>query len=322
MHYQKNHLLVAVTMSVLFFLCFSTSFADVVYKQKSTTSGFMGLGTIDIEIITVLKGDKQKQETGTKFTGTMAQFMPEIEKQEQITITRLDKKLVWNIDMSEKTYTEITFKQMKKTRGKVITEKEKTDEEEIETKLQFEVKKSGKKKKIGGYECEEFIIKMITEGKNPQTSETQELEIYTHLWVSDQVKGYDQIQKFRKKMAEKMGWDEGYGTGLMQSVKQYGIETKELGEKMKEIKGFPMLTVVKMKAFGEEITEADEGEESEQLESIEAAMKMLGKKMGEAHQPGEKGVLFTMTTEVTDIQIKEVADSEFELPKGLKKQKN
>lgn len=320
MHSPKNHLFVALFITVLFFFCFATSFAEVIYKQKSTSSGFMGMGTMDIETITVLKGDKQKQEISTKFTGAMAQYMPKAGEQKQIILTRLDKELVWNIDMSQKAYTEMSFEQMRKMMEKGMTEKEKMPEEEVEAKFQIDVEKSGQKNKIGGYECEEFIIKMITEGKDTQTDKTGKFEIHTHLWVSPKVKGSDQIEKFQKKMAQKMGWEEGYGAGLVQGLNQYGIETEELSKKMEEIKGFPMLTVVKMKTFGEEITEADEEEKSEEEEAMEMAKKMLGKKMEKEGKPEEKGVVFTVTTEITDIQIKKVADSEFELPKGLKKQ--
>jgi len=281
----------------------------------------MGMGTMDIETITVLKGEKQKQETSTKFTGAMAQYMPEIEKQKQITVTRLDKKLVWNIDMVENTYTQMTFDEMKKMMGMAMADTEKAAEEDVEAKVKFDVKKSGQKKKISGYECEEFIIKMVGEGTDAVSGESQEFEVETHLWVSTQVKGYDQIENFQKKMAEKMGWEEGYSTGLMQSVSQYGIETEELAKKMSEIKGFPMMTVVKMRARGEVAKELDE-EKAEQKEAIQEAMKMLGKEMKRAEDPKEEGVLFMMTTEVTDIQIKSVDDSEFELPKGLKKQES
>jgi hypothetical protein len=321
MHCSKNYLLVVFSAVALSLFCFATSFADVVYRAKASTSGFMGMGNMEMETISTLKGDKQKQETNTKFIGPTAQYMPKGGEQKQVTITRLDKELIWSINVLEKTYAQMTFDQVRKMMGKGMVEEEEAPEEEMEAKFKLDVKKSGQKKKIGGYDCDEFVITMVSEGKDAMSGEAQEFEVQTHLWISPDVKGYDQIENFQRKMAEKMGWEGMYAPGLTQALTQYGMETEELTKKLKEIKGFPMLTVIKVKTAGEETTEGEaEKEKSEQKEAMEKAMKMLGKKMKEAEEPEEKGVLYTMTTEVTDIQVKEVADSEFELPEGLKKQ--
>lgn len=320
MHSRKNDLLILLSVLFLFLFFFSNSFADVIYKQKGSTSGFMGMGNMEMETTIMLKGDKQKQESSTKFMGAMAQYMPGGGEQSQMTITRLDKEMIWNIDMLKKTYTEMTFDDMKKMMGMAMAESEKAAEEDVEANVKVDVKKSGQKKKIAGYECEEFIVKMVAEGKDVMSGETQEFEVNTHLWVSPKVKGYDQIESFQKKMAEKMGFEGKYEPGLAQVLTRYGIEAEELTKKMKEIKGFPMLTVVKMKATGETAEELDEEEKAEQKEAMEMAMKMMGKKMEKAEEPEEEGVLMTMTTEITEIQVKDVTDSEFELPEGLKKQ--
>jgi hypothetical protein len=319
MHSRKSDLLILLSVLFLFLFFFSDSSADVVYKQKGSTSGFMGMGNMEIETTIMLKGDKQNQKSSTKFVGAMAQYMPGVGEQSQMTITRLDKEMIWNIDMLKKTYTEMTFDDMKKMMGKAMAESEKAAEEDVETKVKVDVKKTGQKKKIAGYECEEFIIKVVAEGKDVMSGETQEFEVNTHLWVSPKVKGYDQIESFQKKMAEKMGFEGKYEPGLAQVLTRYSIEAEELTKKMKEIKGLPMLTVVKMKATGE-TAELDEEEKAEQKEAMEMAMKMMGKKMEKAEEPEEEGVLMTMTTEITEIEVKDVTDSEFELPEGLKKQ--
>ncbi len=322
MYSPKNCLSVVFFVVVLFLFCFTSSFADVVYRAKGSSSGIMGMGNVETETVSMLKGDRQKEETSTKFTGPMARYMPQGGEQKQITITRLDKELIWSIDMSQKTYTQVTFDEMRKMMGQGMVEEDTAPEEEMEAEFTVDVKKSGQKKKIGGYDCEEFVITMVGQGKDAMSGEAQEFEVFTHLWVSQKVKGYDQIESFQKKMAEKMGWEGMYGPGVTQALTRYGMETEELTKKMNQIKGFPMLTVIKMKATGDVAEGLDEEEKAEQKEAMEMAMKMLGKKMKEGDKPEEKGVLFTMTTEVTDIQVKAVTDSEFELPEGVKKQES
>jgi hypothetical protein len=318
MHYSRNYLLIILSLFVLILFSFSVSFADLVYKSKASTSGIMGMGEMEMETTTMFKGDKQRQETVSKFTGAMAQYMPGGGEQKQITITRLDKELIWNVNLTDKTYTEMSLAQVKMMMERMKSQIKKKPEEE-EAKFQFDAKKTGQKKKIGGYECEEHIVNMIAEGRDPQTGKVQEFEVQTHLWVSSKVKGYDQIQDFQKKMAQKMGWEGGQYANFMQGLGQFGLDTEELAKKMNEIKGFPMLTVVKMKASGEEITESEE-ERAEQEKAMKEAMELLGKKVGKEEKPKEKGVIFEMATEVTEVQVKGVTDSEFELPQGMKKQ--
>ena len=318
MYSFKNCLLIILALFVLFFFSFSVSFADLVYKSKASTSGIMGMGKMEMETTTMLKDDRQRQDTKTKFTGAMTQFMPGGGEQNQLTITRLDQELIWTINLTDKTYTEMTFDQMKKIMERVKTQV-KAKPEEGEAKLQFDAKKTGQKKKIGGYECEEYIITMIAEGRDPQTGEAQKFEVLTDLWVSPSVQGYGQLQDFQMKMAQKMGWEGGQYANFAQGLGQFGLDTEKLAKKMDEIKGFPMLTMVKMKASGDETTESEE-QKAEQEEQMRKAMEMMGKKVEKEEEPKEKGVIFEMTTEVTEIQAKGVADSEFELPPGLKKQ--
>ena len=319
MNSSKNYLLVVLSIVVLFFLCFATSSADVVYKEKSTVFGVMGMPDMDTETTIMLKGDKQKQDAVMKFTGSTPMGMPGMEDRKQLTITRLDKGLIWNIDTEKRTYTEMTLEQVKMMMDRVMVQKEKVKQEELETKFKIDVKKVDQKREIGGYQCEEFIIEMITEGRDPRTGEPQEVEIQTRLWVSTEVEGSDQIESFHRKMAEKMGLEGEYGSGITQALSRFGIEAEELGKKMDEIKGFPMRTELRLKALGEGITEAEQEEKAEQMKAMEEAMKMLGKKMRKTEETKED-FLFMMLTEVTDIQIKGTDNSEFELPKHLKKQ--
>jgi hypothetical protein len=270
---------------------------------------------IEMESTIMLKGDGQRQESVSKFTGPMAKAMPNGGKEQHVTITRLDKELIWDIDVLEKTYTQMSFDELRMM-GQGVVEEEEAPEESTEVKFKVDVKKSGQKKKIGGYDCEEFIITMVSQGKDVTTGETHEFEVQTHLWVTPDVKGYDQIENFQKRMAQAMGWEGNYDPNLSQAMTQYGMDGKEMVKEMSQIKGFPMLTVIKLKGSEEEMTESEKEEKAEQEEVMKKAMGFLGKKV----EPEEKGVIFTMSTEVTDIQVNEVAVSQFELPEGLKKE--
>ena len=181
MYSSKSCLLIVFSVFVFLFFSFSISLADLVYKSKASTSGIMGMGKMEMETTTMLKGDKQRQDTKTKFVGAMAQYMPGGGEQNQATITRMDKELIWNINLTDKTYTEMTFDQVKRMMEKMKSQVRKKPEEETEAEFQFDAKKTGQKKKIGGYECEEHIVKMIAEGRDPQAS-LQDRPAGCHRW--------------------------------------------------------------------------------------------------------------------------------------------
>jgi len=313
-------------LSCAFVVLFSFSFAtaDVIYKQKIVTSGIPMMGDMERESVVKIKGDKKSQESKTKFTGGMMKMMGKKGEQQNLDITRIDKQLIWGINLAEKKYTETTFEELKKMmqemQGKVPEKKE-------EVKAKFEVNRTGNKKKIGGYDCEEVLIKMVTEAKDKESKEKGKFTVETNLWVSDQVKGWDQIQAFDKKFAEKMGWGE-YGKDFLSGMEQYGVDSKELAKKMEEVKGFPMMMVVTIKPEMEKGMEKEEvaKEESttaEEKEGMEKVKKMLGVKGGEKKEKEKEkeGILFKTTIMVEDIQVAPIEDSQFELPGGLEKVK-
>ena len=319
---RKNTFFLSCAFVVLFTFVFAS--ADVTYKQKIVTSGIPMMGDMESESVVKIKGDKKSEESKTKFTGGMIKMMGKKGEQQSVDITRIDKELIWNINLSEKKYTETTFEELKNMMAEM---QGKVPEKKKEVKATFEVNKTGNKKKIGGYDCEEVLIKMVTEAKDKESKEQGKLTVETNLWVSDQVKGWDQIQAFDKTFAEKMGWGE-YDKGFLSGMKRFGVDTKELAKKMEEIKGFPMMTVVTVKPEMEKGTEKEEtvkaeSTTTEEKEGMEMAKKILGLKGGEEKEKekGKEGTLFKTTITVEDIQVAPIEDGQFELPGGLEKVK-
>ena len=318
-------------LSSLAFVClfsFALASADVTYKEKIVTSGIPMMGDMEAEAVVKIKGDKKREESKTKFSGEMMKMIGKGGEQQSVQITRIDKELLWSIDLTEKKYTEMTFEELKKMMAEL---KGKKPEKEAETNRQdasqtkFEVNKTGNKKKIGGYDCEEILIRMVTEGKDKEAKEGGKLTVETNLWVSEQVKGWDQIQAFDKKFSEKMGLGE-YGKGFLAGMENYGVDTKELAKKMEEVKGFPMMIVVTVKPemapeMKKEKAAKEESTSVKEEEGMEMAKKMLGLKGGEKKVTEKEEIVFKTTITVEEIIVGPVEDSQFELPTGLEKAK-
>lgn len=156
-------------------------------------------------------------------------------------IFRLDKKMIYQIDANEKTYSEMTFDEWEaqmKTMGQKMNaqmdelrkqmesmpeEQRKMMEKMMGNQMmgkgkdvKVEVQKTGESKKIAGYGCTKYSI----------TSEGKEMMA---LWATKDLKAYDAM---RKDMEE-------FSTRMLAADFQGG---KGLAEAVKKVDGFPMQT--------------------------------------------------------------------------------
>jgi hypothetical protein len=313
-------------VSLLFLLsCLSqVSHADVSYEQKIKSSGSFGFGGTETQSTVLLKGDRQKTVTETAFTGKLSKLMAK-GGAKTVEITRLDKELMWNIDLDGKKYTEITFEEMKKMFGemeKAIPEVDSLKaEEEKAQEPKVEVSVTGEKKKIAGYPCEQVIVKMTMEGKDEGTGEKPTYIVNSDMWLTKDFPGQKEIREFQSKMSEKLGMGQGQGESVLSAFTRFGVDVDKLSQEMKKVEGFPMLQTITMEIEGEEIETEEETSAEAEEEDLEE-MPIKGLPEGILGEEGKEGgnVIFSITTEVTQIKTDNIGESEFELPPGLQKE--
>ena len=196
----------------------------------------------------------------------------------RMTILRMDKGLMWEVDPEDSTYTEITFAEMEEmaAEGKERMAKAKAEmeaqmedmspeEQKLMEKLmggkmaalmgaeegsvELSVRRTGEKEKIGGYTCERTIV---TANDDP----------FVEMWVTDEFDLGGQLFAFYEKM---------------------NLFKHEPTEELEQFKGFPMKTVFTMD-------------------------------MG-------MGTVKNVST-VTKVVETSLKNSDFDLPKGLRKEKS
>jgi hypothetical protein len=167
--------------------------------------------------------------------------MPKMFKQSMennASIFRLDKEVMYIINNKDKEYTEMTFAEMeaatkqamgqmeafKKQLKDMPPEQRKAMEKMLgnsamggTAKTKIDAKNTGEKKTINGYSCVKYILK--EDGKE-----------ITTVWTTAQVPGYSGMQKDMKKFSERL---------MAQMPKG-----KALAEAMKKVEGFPIQTIM------------------------------------------------------------------------------
>ena len=251
-----------VTVAVLTLFSSATLFADLAIEQMS--NGFPGSErkTGERKITKqklLLKGDKLK--------------MADLEEP-LVCVVRLDKKVIWEINDKEKTFVERHFSYFEKLRKDRLAQRNleireingKQDakvREEYARKLGYrlredgsvddaivaQIQRTGEKKKVADYECERVVVK-------------EDERTVLDMWVTDKIKVPESLMKFYEGLS---------------------LFSKEVLEKVREVKGFPLELKMELEAG-----------------ALSFKIEAQASKVDEAVQ---------------------VNDKEFELPEGLKKVK-
>lgn len=309
--------------------------ADVVIKQKTTATMVGGVIKSNGTMTTMISGDKQRTDSEIKTKVLL--FSPTTKTTD---IMRLDKELVWNLENKKKTYTEMTFAEMRAMLDSLQAEMQKMSEEPSKkdedyelSPPEFKVEKTGNKATIAGYSCEEYIMTVITRAKDKKTGDTGSFTLHNQMWMTTDWAGQEEYQAFAAKMAEKMGFGRG-----MESAQSYlgmmGVNADDLSAEMGKVGGFPMKQEMTMYTFGgggtqqeADTTQAkDTAEESTTpTDNLKKLGGLFGKKKDKDKEKKPKesaakpGALFSMTVEVESLSADGVEGSQFEIPNGYKK---
>jgi len=182
---------------------------------------------------------------------------------EQIQIIDLDKETITQIDVQKKTYSVMTFdqmkqaienarQQMKEEAAKQPQQPQPEDPKAQDVKMSFDVKvhKTGAEKEISGLNSSEAILTMTMTATNTQTQQSGNLAITNDMWLVPEVPGYDQVRDFYKRFAAKMAdATVGFGYDFSKMLAQNPGANQALGDMTKEMQkldGVPIMQIMRM----------------------------------------------------------------------------
>jgi hypothetical protein len=351
---SKRYSVILMIAVALVFLTFGAVRADVTVQRLVKSSGLGGFGGFETVEKLMISGDKECTKGITKYSGRFSSLMNKGAK-EATSITRLDKELIWNVDQEKKTYTELTFEQMRKMMQSTSALLNPMKADSLRKAMEklgstVDVHKTGEKQTIAGLECERVIVTLQGVNVDATGNATDTTWVKNDVWMVPVNKVPAELYNFDMKMAEKLGLAEG---GPMAGLlNQYADAMKKLQEKLKELNGYPVastLSVVttthaqekaraeaKATAPTEEQAEVKEEKPITEERDVKSAMAGLFKKkakeevkkkqeekekqeLGKAQaQVGPKTVL-EVSTETQSIVTSSIAPSTFEIPAGYKK---
>jgi len=236
-------------------------FADFSYQQTTQITGG--------SILSVLKMagalSKQARKAGEPIVSTvylkdnrMANVSPD-----SVEIIDLDHETITHIDTVKRTYTVMTFQQMKEQMARAQQEMEKkraehsaekpapnSNPDNVTMSFDVHVRKTGAEKQVSGFATSEAILTMLMNATDQNTKETGTMAITNDMWVVPEIPGYAQMRDFYMRMAAKMGTvNAGGGLDLGKLFPQNpgaGQALDDMAKEMQKIKGVPIMQVVRL----------------------------------------------------------------------------
>jgi hypothetical protein len=168
---------------------------------------------------------------------------------DRITVIDLDKETNTEINLKDKTYSVITFAELRQLMQAVGQQATQSGAGEMQ--MNFEVKETGQTRTIQGLATNEYLMKITMEVTDPKTQQKGEMVINTDAWHANDIPGYQEVRAFHLRMAEKLGASPDtlrMNQGMMQPGMGQGLA--RMAKEGAKLKGVPVLQVTKMMGAG------------------------------------------------------------------------
>ena len=270
-----------------------TARADFSYTTTTKSSGgMMGSAANNRTAKTYLKGQKMKMDNG-----------------DMSTIIDFDAQTFTNIDNRAKTYSVTKFSDI----GQAL--------KDTNTDLKVDVKETGQRKNINGYNASEVIMSMDID--NPQARQAgMKMHMDMDMWISSDVPGSQELRAFYERNGGKFPWAAMAGGGRGNPSMQKAMA--DLQRKMSELKGVPVLQIMKMGMGGNEAQMAQMQQGMAQARQQLEELKRQGKLPPQAEEAlarmsagSSGGSMFETTVESSDFSTAPIPDAIFAIPAGF-----
>jgi hypothetical protein len=202
-------------------------------------------------------------------------------------IVDLDEQKVYELDMRSKTYKVVTFDEMKR-RMQEAEERAKSqprqegagprqqDPNASQMQVDFDLKESGQKKSINGYDCREVVMTVTVHEKGKALDESGGMVMTVHEWLAPRIAAMNEIADFERRYAEKMALPAAGMPSAEQmaaAMAMYPMMKEAIGKFQAEnvnMDGTAILTTMSMEAV-ESPEQAAQKQQSQQQQQRESA---------------------------------------------------
>jgi hypothetical protein len=257
----------------------------------------------------------------------------------------LAQEKVYAIDFKGKSYKVKTFAEMRKEwedaqaemKKQAAEAKEEGQQAEAQYELDFNVEKTGQRKSVNGYDCQQAVMTIAVRQKGKTLEEGGGMMLTSDMWMAPTIPAMqEQVAFMQRYMKKLLGSDtETMARGLAQAIAMYP-QMKDAMDRMRKegakLEGTPVLTTMKIETVmspEQAKAQAESGGQPKMgLGGIAGGLGgMFGRKK-KAEEPPKEGqpaaegaknraTFMTSTTELLEVQTA-VSAADVEIPAGFK----
>lgn len=328
---------IALVLASLLLLSLSTPcFADFQYTETTKITGGAAVGAMKFAGV-FSKDARQATQGSTSTISFKGNKMRREDSMGQIEIIDLDGRRITQIDTRKKTYSTITFDEMKarmeEARKKAAEQQAKRNKEQpsqVKITPKVTITPGSGTKKLLDYTAKETKMRVDME----MTSDDPKAKGQSaNMWVDSDayiapVKGYDEVKRFYQRMAKEMDWVPGAVFGGNAQIAPAMVEYRKSAT---ALNGMPLLSLVSVGMAGDagapqQASHDDQKSSGNPITGGIGGLFGKKKKKDDAAQDdssnskpaGAPGSLMDTSTEVTSISTSTVDANLFKVPDGYK----
>ena len=328
-----------VLASMLLFSLSTNCFADFQYTETSKITGGAAAGAM--KFVGVFSKDARQATQGT--TSTISFKGNKMRREDslgQIEIIDLDARRITHIDTKKKTYSTITFDemraQMEEARKKAAEQQAKHNKDQANVKIvpKIQVTPGAGTKKLLDYTAKEMKVRVdmeMTSDDPKAKGQAANMWVNSDSWIAP-VKGYDEVKHFYMRMAKELDWVPGAVLGANPQISPAMVEYRKSAA---SLNGMPLLSMVSVGMEGQAGAPQQQASHDDQKSSgnpISSIGGIFGRKKkkddsspqddksgsSNAAPSGTPGSLMDTTIEVTSVSTSAVDAGLFQVPEGYK----
>ena len=253
-------------------------------------------------------------------------------------IVDLSEEKIYKLDMKKKTYEVITFEQLRqqmreareKAQKQASEQQGKEDKQpekgqpQKEYEVDFNVKETGQKKQLAGYDTREVIMTVTVREKGKTLEEGGGLVMNVDSWLGPQIPAMKEVAEFELKYWRQLQGPDAMGMSPEQMAMVLAMypafkqAADRLQKESPKLQGTPLASTTTVDGVKSKEEAAQQTSESAP-KSIGGLGGMLARKMAKKDENASatRGTIFTAEHEVQEIQTS-VAASDLEIPAGFK----
>lgn len=252
-------------------------------------------------------------------------------------IIDLSEEKVYDLNVKRKEYTVRTFEQIRqKMREDAERAKQDAAKEEPAQKgepekpqqdfeVDFDIKETGQKKQVAGYDTHETIVTITVREKGKALEDGGGMVMTVDTWLGPAIPELKELadfdMRYYKQLAgpQMMTMSPEQAAQVMALYPMFGPAMQRLQKDGSKMSGTPLETVTKLESVksADQMTQAQQSSQSSGGGGISG---ILAKKMMKKEAPTQRATVFTSTRQVLEVS-KSVAESDLAIPADFKEKK-